>query len=176
MVRFGAMPRYQHSVQERATGKHIGTRQRGPSTTLVPRYAQDDRGRKLHFVIRHSSFVIHPPAPRNTCINCIVLPLPNIAIYWETSCVIATLTSDADGSDIPSCQPKPRRGQPSRYNDALRTAICRDIEAGVPVSKAFACNGISPRTGFNWTLQRPEFARAVEAARLRYQRRWHPVL
>ncbi len=69
-----------------------------------------------------------------------------------------------------------RRGAPSRYCEALRLAICRDIAAGVPVSKAFACNGISPRTGFNWTAARPEFTLAVAAARVHYLRRWLPVI
>ena len=69
-----------------------------------------------------------------------------------------------------------KRGQPTRYSEMLRAAICRDIEQGVPVYKAFMCNGISPRTGFNWTHRLPEFALAVAAARVRYQRRWHPVL
>ena len=69
-----------------------------------------------------------------------------------------------------------KRGQPTRYSETLRAVICRDIEQGVPVYKAFVCNGISPRTGFNWTHRRPEFALAVEAARVRYQRRWHPML
>ncbi len=46
----------------------------------------------------------------------------------------------------------------------------------VPVSKAFACNGISPRTGFNWTAAHPEFTLAVAAARVHYLRRWLPVI
>ena len=76
------------------------------------------------------------------------------------------LTLDNAGSPL---APPRGRGQPSRYTRALRVAICRDIAAGVPVHKAFACNGISARTGFNWTRQRVDFARAVAAARRKFQ-------
>lgn len=79
----------------------------------------------------------------------------------------ALLTLDKEGSPCPAPR---RRGQPSRYNTALRAAICRDIASGVPVHKAFLCNGISSRTGFNWTRYRPEFADAVAAARDQFQR------
>ncbi len=78
--------------------------------------------------------------------------------------MIALLKSDV-------ANPGKGRGQPTRYCDELRAAICRDIEQGVPVSKAFLCNGICPRTGFNWIHSRPEFALAVDAARRSYQGR-----
>ena len=68
------------------------------------------------------------------------------------------------------------RGQPSRYQAEIVDAICRDIAAGVPVYKAFCCNGISTRTGFYWTRRLPEFARAVAAARRQFQRRSEGLL
>jgi hypothetical protein len=58
-----------------------------------------------------------------------------------------------------------KRGQPTKYTDALAEAICKDIERGNTFRTAAIINGIGERTFYDWKEHYPQFSqRTLEAA------------